>query len=160
MGKIRALTKILMFCNVLLLILTAKTCAKSVVFNYRHIDDELKPFTNVYMGYLKTYCQNNNYYNPKFYTIELEPEMENPSWIGVCEGKANGYKIKINKEWWDNNTDKDGRQQLINHEMAHCLLGLEHSKDEHNYMYYSFQRLDANEVRSQTTADIYNTCNN
>lgn len=146
-------------CNLLLITLTAKTCAKTIVFNYRHIDKELTPYTDVYKSYLKVYCQNNAYYNPPFYTIELEPNMERANWIGVCEGKSNGFTIKINKIWWDQHKDPEERQQLLNHEMGHCMLGLEHSKDDKNYMYYMFMKLDAAEVRSQATADIFNKCN-
>jgi hypothetical protein len=157
---LRQLTKVLIMCNIMLLGLSAPALARHIVFHYKHIDKEFKPYTNVYYNYLKEYCKTNKYNRQAFFTIEMADEMENPNWIGVCEDKVNGWSIKINRKWWNMNHDVAFRQQLLNHELTHCLLLKDHVNDKSNYMYPQLIKLDPIQVIMQTTGDIYNHCNN
>lgn len=53
-------------------------------------------------------------------------EMEG-STVGLCMPRVGGNEILIRKSWWERNTDQRKREELIFHELGHCLLWREHT---------------------------------
>ena len=45
------------------------------------------------------------------------------------------------------------------HEMTHCLLDMDHSLDEHNYMYYADRPSVLEETKAQLLVNIKEYCN-
>ena len=69
----------------------------------------------------------------QLYNVEVEMDMfyENLEGdvIGICRYENNWSEIAIDPVYWDNSSELD-HEQLVFHELAHCVLG----QDHRNYM--------------------------
>lgn len=125
--------------------------------NSRYVQDELKPYVDEYYRKVEANCNNNQYNSSYFYQIVFKPQEE--SFIAVCYYKVNGYKIEVDPNWWNSpRTTEADRIQLMNHELSHCVLNLEHRSDPKDYMYPSFIQLSPKVVDAQLYQDISNVC--
>lgn len=58
--------------------------------------------------------------------ITIKEKLENSNWAGVCYFGRNGKRwIEISQKYW-NLYDEYGREELIFHELGHCVLGRDH----------------------------------
>lgn len=70
--------------------------------------------------------------------------------IGYCQRYSNGFKIVINKDYWNRRLDDLGKRQLLLHEMCHCIFHVKH--DESNpkhFMYPEYTKIDQTSLLSQ-----------
>lgn len=143
----------------MLLIVTNYSCAAMFQFNYEVVDDDLKPYVQNYKEHLQTYCKNNKYNTTRRYLITKvnKEDFEKPTWIGVCKKQLNGFTIEIQTEFFENASDED-RQQLINHELSHCMLNKEHVQDVSNYMFETFIQRPKDEYEAQLIKDMKDEC--
>ena len=123
----------------------------------RYVDNELKPYVDEYYRKVEANCNNNQYNSSIFYQVVFKPQQE--EYIAVCYYKVNGYKIEVDPEWWNRpSTTEADRIQLMNHELSHCVLNLDHRDDPQDYMFPSFVRLNPKVVDAQLYQDISNIC--
>lgn len=98
----------------------------------REIDNELGPYVSNYLDLVKEECPRVSL--PRQVIIKFS---KLPSGVMAwCVPRPAGFKIEINEETWGFET-VEGRYSLVVHELSHCVLGLPHSQDEYNYMYYN-----------------------
>lgn len=70
--------------------------------------------------------------------------------IGYCQRFVNGFKIVIDKSFWDFKLDAPGKRQLLLHEMMHCIFKTKHNlEDPHNFMYPEYGSLREEELLMQ-----------
>lgn len=145
-------------CIAIIGIIGLNACAGSMEFHYELVDKELQPYVNEYMFLLKRYCPNNHYNTSHQYVIELvEDGLDNPNWAAVCTRKVVGFNIRIDKTFWEQ-ADKTLRQELIDHEMAHCFIYKPHVTDNKNYMWPILLDLDHTTYTKQAIKDIQDFC--
>jgi len=58
--------------------------------------------------------------------------------VGMCVKSFFFREIDIDPTWWESNTSKLIREQLIFHELGHCVLNREHVYSSYNYMIMSW----------------------
>lgn len=133
-------------------------CANLIQFNYKLVDPPLKSYTDKYLSLLEKHCPDGEYKKRTRYVIELQDDLEEPRWIGVCETQINGFRIAIRKSWWDRNNESD-RTELIYHEMAHCMIYKDHEeKLPGHYMYPYFESIPETIYTEQAINDIKDYC--
>lgn len=126
------------------------------VFAYQSVDPILEPYVFDYYEIFKERCPNKAKEAGNMYSIQFVDK--NDDWIGVCMFRFNGYKIYINKNWWDNTAIEQDRRQLMYHELAHCVIDKMHVNDPNNYMYPSIQPLYYEDYIKQVESDIDAYC--
>lgn len=68
--------------------------------------------------------------------------------IGYCQRYSNGQKTVVLKESYWNSASVSDREQLIFHELGHCLLGLTHNDTVESAPLWSNTNYQANNVPS------------
>lgn len=136
---------------------TLVACVSQLQFQYRAVDEPLKPYVNDYFKLLEKYCPEHRYYKTDNYVIELVEDLDKDTWIGVCDSKFNGYHIQIKSLWWEKAPDYLKRE-LIYHEMAHCVIFQSHIDDIPHYMNTYFTPLSEITYTKQAIQDIKNYC--
>lgn len=101
----------------------------SLIF-FNNINVELKPYYHSYLNMLHTHCNINP--APRF-TLDFKSCGEDKC-IGYCLPGKLEQKVFVDREFWNRST-KFVREQLIFHELSHCILHAQHSKDKSNFMY-------------------------
>lgn len=70
--------------------------------------------------------------------------------IGYCQRFINGFKIIIDRHYWNVILDEAGKKQLLLHEMMHCIYKIDHNKkDPGNFMYPEYTRISDPELMKQ-----------
>lgn len=98
---------------------------------YSKKDPELMTYYNSNMAVVKNYCEKPQYRNPFFITVKFEDTDEHE--LAHCQRKLNSFRIIVNKDYW-NSFDENKRNQLMMHEMVHCLFNLDHVDDDTHFM--------------------------
>lgn len=150
---IRKLNRVLL---VILMTVNIITIGSKIEFGKEKVDTNLKPYVQSYYKLLDQFCPNKNFEHSKYYTIEFGNGGD--KWIGVCYWKINGYHIKIDKDFWDNEATDSDRYQLMYHEMAHCLIDKDHVDDKHNYMNPGYNHIFYEDMLKQVIEDIKQRC--
>lgn len=145
---------------IIVLIVSSYSCASVIEMNIEVVDNDLTPYVETYHIFLDKYCPNKQYNTSRRYIITKtkRDDMAKDDWIGVCKSKLNGYAIEIQEEFFIIASEED-RQQLINHEMSHCLLYKEHTSNIKNYMYDTFITRPKAIYEAQLIKDIKDYCN-
>lgn len=145
-----------------LLAVVAATILYSLV-SYKIIDKEAFPYYSEYVSLIPEYCQQRQM--PSKLRIafmsnkDLVDYIRVPDAIGVCvEAPIGTHTIFLNKDWWDK-ADGHGREQLVMHELSHCILDKDHVDDYKNYMYPSYNaEITHEQLVKQVQSDIEETC--
>jgi len=70
--------------------------------------------------------------------------------IGYCQRFINGFKIIIDKHYWNVILDEAGKKQLLLHEMMHCIYKIDHNKqDPGNFMYPEYTKISEPDLINQ-----------
>lgn len=78
--------------------------------------------------------------------------------IGVCTTYDTGdWVIRIDPEFYKTASNED-RYSVVMHELTHCVLHMDHSSDQGNYMYWSLQHLPKETIIKQMKADMKAHC--
>ena len=123
---------------------------------YRNIDPALQPYVEGYYNTIKDRCPQRTKDLSDRYTIEFISRSD--EYIGQCRYKINGYKVLINKEWWDNNNNESQKIQLVYHELAHCVIYKAHVTDRIHYMNPEMNNLPHELYMPQVNEDIDSFC--
>lgn len=130
-------------------------CLFSLV-NCKYIDNNLITYNNYYVELLKENC-GEKYLHPRKILIAFD-NLPSPQ-IGVCISNGVDFRIYFDKKYWLLSKNSE-RYQLFMHEASHCYLGIDHSPDEYNYMYYAQEHyLSEDIVYKQVINDIKKSCN-
>lgn len=148
--------KFLIALNASIFLFSVSACAGLIVFKYNVVDDELKSYVADYKQLLEKNCPQGGYKDER-YVIQMEDELDESAWIGVCTRLGRGFHIAIKRSWW-NKANLDERTQLMYHELAHCMIDREHDKSTSHYMYAYFYEMPRDMYTAQAVEDIQNYC--
>jgi hypothetical protein len=114
----------------------------------RHVTDWYSEHYGEFAPYVKSFVSTgrNRGYEPDVskVTIQFVDDLPN-NWIGVCHSDT--HSIYIVTWAWDRD-DTVAREQLIWHELGHCVLGRDHKNDTRNGHAVSI-------MNSNSTAVVY-----
>jgi hypothetical protein len=146
------LTKILVVLNLLFI----SVIVLSLIPVYG-INKEVDPYYEYAMNIIRDNCKEGEYSNPKYIKVDFAETLNTKGAIGQCLNLGFRYEITIKTEYWNRSAEQE-RYSLIMHEVAHCALGMPHSEDESNYMYFQDNYLDLATVTNQFISDVLVTC--
>lgn len=118
---------------------------------YKSVVPELRYYTKDYYKLVKSRCPGKARDLTNMYSIDFIDNSK--EYIGVCMWRYNGYKIFINREWWNKAIEPEKRQ-LMYHELAHCVINKMHINDRQHYMYSYFTPLFYEDYIKQVVSDI------
>lgn len=122
-------------------------------------DAELEPHVANYYSLTRYICGDKKPINYTRHRIRLD--SINGTSIGICKWKLNGFEIVIDKDFWNapGITNED-REQLMFHELSHCVLDRDHNfDDKYHYMYPSQIYLPQQTYIPQVLKDMEEFCN-
>lgn len=122
---------------------------------YKSVDPILEPYTFDYYKLVEDRCPQKYRYLTDMYTIQFIDKSDD--FIGVCLWRYHGYKIQINKDWWDGAAEFEKRQ-LMYHELAHCVINRQHVDNPGHYMNPYTMPIPYNVYIKQVIEDINNYC--
>lgn len=130
-----------------------------LVFPYKSVSPEFKPYYNEFMGYVQNKCTEKQYNNPYKIIIDTNSFITGDI-VGVCLRSIYSYRIYIKTDFWKTANDI-AKYGVIMHELTHCVLRMDHSEDPNNYMYpyYDVSIKSIEQVKQQLMVNINNTCN-
>jgi len=76
-----------------------------------------------YVGVFEEACRTQ--VNIPIYYDDLAAIDSGEGWVGICVKDLNGRRIYVDRGWWQRATELS-REQLIMHELGHCVLDKEH----------------------------------
>jgi|688.fasta_scaffold791547_1 hypothetical protein len=77
--------------------------------------------------------------------------------IGYCQRFVNGFKIVIDKAYWIK-LDEVGKDQLMLHEMMHCIYKMKHNTtDPENFMYPEYVKISKEVLLAQLAQSLKET---
>ena len=120
-----------------------------------YTEKELKSIQDEYMSIVNLYCNKNQYFHSNKIILKFSNLQEEH--VGLCTTFISGYKIEIDKQFWEK-SNKDTQFQLLVHEMRHCMFKADHSENENNYMYKTLNDLTKREVINQAIIDLRVSC--
>lgn len=125
-------------------------------FPYESVDKEFVSYNDIYDSYVRLYCFDAQV--PIYLQVSIKfDNLETPT-IGYCQHTLSGYKIRIDKSFWDRATDLE-KETLMFHEKAHCVLSVMHREDYRNYMYDTLGGInDSFTLYNQMRDDIITFC--
>lgn len=78
--------------------------------------------------------------------------------IGYCQRFSNGFKIIINRNYWNKRLDQTGKRQLLLHEMMHCIFKVDHNlRNPSHFMYPEYSPIKEDELLLQVAVTIKQT---
>ena len=119
------------------------------------INPAFQEYHDDYMNMVKARCNEDQYEQPVRLFMDFDDLGD--SVIGYCEVRIFSYYIKIDRRFWAE-SDEVEREQLIFHEMAHCIIDKDHVNDVSNYMFFSTLPRDRQTIRHQVIRDIEDHC--
>lgn len=129
----------------------------NIVLSYKSVDPILEPYVFDYYQLFKEQCPVKFKETTSSYTIDFIPD--NKTYVGVCMLRLHGFRLHVNREWWDNEASLLDKRQLIYHELSHCVLDKDHVNDIHNYMYPIIYPVPYDVYVSQVKSDMKAFCN-
>lgn len=124
-------------------------------FPFKQTNVDLVPYVEDYKRLLNNHCSKPIKIPNQFFVNFGDLPKE---WAGVCNGGTLFYgKVTIDRLYWKG-LSEDSRYELIFHELSHCILGLDHTDDSNNYMYYSIRLIKKEELFDQVKKSIEDYC--
>lgn len=119
------------------------------------VEPEFKPYVREIKRDIKSFCNKDEFQHRNFKILFSNLSGDE---IGLCQRNRKGFLITIDYRAWQHLTETT-KYQLLAHEMSHCMLHLDHSKDDENYMNpYLRKNLSIHETRLQMIAEIGKVC--
>jgi len=115
----------------LFFLLLSQTSCANIKFKKKHkgINPIFKPYIQEFvyasMGKVKQK-------DLKGLTMGFHKYPKNSNTVGTCHPMGYFTEIDINKKWWDNHESSTERQELIFHELGHCILKRGHTEEPIN----------------------------
>lgn len=120
------------------------------------VDPKLISYEQDYLGNIDLICPNGIRVRERPQRIIQFGHLPG-SEIGLCAESLFRATITFDQAYWDAAAAAD-RLSLFAHEEGHCVLGLDHSTDPHNYMYFQMNYLTKEQLEQQVNNDIKEKC--
>lgn len=126
---------------------------------YENIDPTFMGYYKDYTELYKKTCSKRSIL-PTRITIVFEPNRADERDIAVCFRLARTTRIAVDIKNWNLYSDPQQREQIMYHELSHCMLRKHHEdSDEGNYMYPSMELLLSHPTLiKQVTNDMKEAC--
>ena len=110
----------------LLVLIILVSCGKSdFVKNSTEDHDKDYSIDSAFIEYVDSFKQDFN----RDFKIKISFDDRESSIAGTCYTYTDGYReIKIDRDYW-NSINSNAKEQLIYHELGHCILDLGHNDD-------------------------------
>jgi hypothetical protein len=118
-------------------------------------NETLMDYYNKTLGVVAQYCDKTKYFNPNLITVNFDNLSEDI--LGECRLQLNGYTLMFDKKKWTNLSESD-KNQLMIHEVTHCIFGMGHVNDPTHYMNPFMMYLDSSVVDAQFRALLIERC--
>lgn len=90
------------------------------------VNDEIKPYWDKEITTIQANCK-----KPVKLPLTVYVDFgDSEGAIAYCQRFTNGFKIIIDKNYWDLILDRPGKRQLLLHEMMHCIFKVGHIEDD------------------------------
>ncbi len=122
---------------------------------FTHTNEILTPYTNKVLEIVNTYCNKNQYNSTLHKYIYFAKLIDDE--VGECSYGYRSFIIKIDRKFWFR-SNEDERNEVIFHEMYHCLFKKDHVDNPNNYMYYRMTSLKKEVIVQQFTEDVKRIC--
>ena len=122
-----------------------------------YVSSDLRPHVEAFKEAYELSCGGTLEF-PEYYKIETATDLYKNR-AGVCVRLPGMFLIKIDRDGWEH-SDQHEKMQVMFHELSHCLLKEDHSKNSSNYMYYKMNDLVDEEVVRQTFVVMRRHCSN
>jgi hypothetical protein len=136
------------------------TAVISVIVNFfpiEKIDPQLKPYYDQFNEIALQTCPIIKLNHPKHRIIKMD--NLDLGVMGLCQIYSSGYILSIDKGYWKRDGE-DVRFSTFMHEILHCALFIEHSRDPKNLMYPTENYITKEETIRQVIKIIKNKCPN
>lgn len=123
-----------------------------------YVNKKLASYFDNYTALVNEVCKPTQYHYPPR-TIITFADLDNGTngIIGLCSYLPNRWTIYIDRSFF-RDANEEERNQLMSHELRHCLFDVGHSTDENNYMAPLFPHLTTSELYNQIYDDLYQSC--
>jgi hypothetical protein len=127
----------------------------SYLIPYTVVDPQLAPYEEEFMGHVKKYCREDQYFHP----IQKTEEIKDLPWIVVarCKRTLTSMTVTFNRQYWDGN-NHDSRASTLFHEYLHCYFSEPHSEDPDNFMYFEETYVPIDKVNKQLDEILQKRC--
>lgn len=137
----------LIFLSLLILVLST-SCGVKNDKPQGSVSSELKPYLDKFESYARANGIDVDSYSLSMSFSESMPKSDNGGFvIGYCQRSIEGQNVVIQGSYWNSASVSD-REQLIFHELGHCLLGLSHNDTIENAPIYNWPNAYATNVPS------------
>lgn len=140
--------------GILLLILTFNL-PNILTFSIKR-DKVLLEVFNRNLNLIGQFCKKGEYRYPFFTSITFG-NMPDGDVVAYCHRKANGFSLVFDKRYWGILSEVD-RNQLMMHEMAHCMFNERHSTNPKHFMSASMNELTEQELNVQVYDFLNKKC--
>jgi|SRR5271165_1251728 len=120
-----------------------------------YVNKKLAPYFDNYTTLVNEVCQPNQYFYPSRTMITFANLPETV--IGKCSYTPTRFVVYIDRSFFKD-ANEEQRNQLMAHELRHCLFQVGHSSDDNNYMAPVFPELTTSELYNQIYDDLYQSC--
>lgn len=142
----------------LLLIFQVAVWAMQVFTFTKEKDPRLMKYFNDNLKIITTFCNESQYYLPPMHAVYFG-KMYATAAIAYCDIRFNGFKLIFDEEYWNELPEID-RQQLMFHEMAHCMLDAEHTPDVNHFMSPEMAHIEETVLKMQIMKFLTDKCTN
>jgi len=127
-----------------------------LLFPYRRIDKRLEPSVEWVMNIVNEECPKKNYFWPPKIIIKIAEEPSY-SYVGICRTNPVMFVIEV-QEYFYNLQNHEFMNQLLAHELIHCLFMQGHIKQRGNLMNPEFQPLEDDYTEEQLREFAKKSC--
>lgn len=97
-------------------------------------EDDLNEFYNTFLQIVQPYCKESKLFIPAKHSIIYGNAGSGN--LAVCVKTPINWYIVVNQNYWQD-LDTNAKYATMMHEFSHCVLGIPHSLDRYNYMYFA-----------------------
>lgn len=111
--------------SILPLILLISACGQAPKFS---VDPALEPYVISFYSEASNKGKHIQHYS-LVVTMDTKGDLQSKGYAGICHLKQGEHPwVEINQVYW-NSADTQHRQQVVYHELGHCLLGRAHKSN-------------------------------
>lgn len=123
--------------------------------NIKTIENEAEPFLSDFKSFIHTYT---TIYDHKLNHLKIKilSEEEHQTFLGNAICKDEIQTIEISRMKWILST-KSEKQQLIDHEIGHCIFGMIHTKEKNSIMQvHNFEYSNDSDKKNKRLRMLFN----
>lgn len=131
----------------------------AIIMPFHYVENELTGYVKEFQQIGATVCADVDYFIPSKTIILLKNGLWNSTtqMIGLCKIDPVSFEIYIDEKYFLQANDLD-RKTTVFHELTHCMLGIDHSEDSKDYMYYMKNGITENQLYAQVRSNFKKRC--